>query len=235
MSQSKDSSIAIPTHVGFIMDGNRRWARQHTIPELDGHLAGYNAMKEVLIAAYDSGIKYVTLYAFSSENWKRDDSEVTGLMNLAVRAVASDLKMLIERDVRVRFLGVREGLSKQVLGAIEKAEKTTARLTKATLLVCFNYGGKREIVDAVRACMRAGLTPEQVTEEAISERLYAPDVPPPDIIVRTSGERRLSNFMLWRSDYSELLFLDKYWPDMTKQDVADMIEEYSNRQRRFGA
>lgn len=230
----EEEALVIPKHVGFIMDGNRRWATSHSIPEMDGHLTGYNAMKEVLTAAYDSGIKYVTLYAFSTENWNRKSQEVSAIMRLALSAVAKDLNFLIEKGVRVVFLGRRDGLSNKVLAALNKAEAATASLTKATLAVCFNYGGKQEIVDAVRACIRDGLSETEINEQAITSRLYAPEVPPLDIIVRTSGEKRLSNFMLWRADYSELYFLQKYWPDMTKEDVADIIKEYNRRQRRFG-
>ena len=231
----EEQTFVIPKHVGFIMDGNRRWAKFQGLPEMDGHLSGYTAMKEVLTAAYDAGISYVTLYAFSSENWSRTKDEVSRLMGMAVSAVAKDLDFLIEKGVRVTFLGRRDGLSNKVTTALEKAEAATAQLTTATLAVCFNYGGKQELIDAVRACMRDGLTPEQVTEKAIDDRLYGPEIPPLDIIVRTSGEQRLSNFMLWRADYSELYFLEKYWPDMRKEDVDDIIREYNYRQRRFGS
>ena len=224
----------VPTHVGFILDGNRRWARMHSIPEQDGHLAGYNALHEVLEACFDAGIKYVSIYAFSTENWKRDKKEVSGLMRLALHAVTRDLKDLIKHGVRTRFLGRREGMGAKLLGAIEKAEAATRDLTRGTFLVCFNYGGQQELVDATRKCIEDGLRPEEVDEQAIASRLYGPDVPPLDLVVRTSGEQRLSNFMPWRSAYAELLFLKKYWPDMTKEDVTAIIEEYSRRTRRFG-
>ena len=226
--------LNLPKHLGLILDGNRRWALKHSIPEFDGHLAGYNAMKEVLDAAYESGIKYVSIYAFSNENWKRDAKEVSGLMKLAVTAVSRDLKNLIKKGIRVRFLGRHEGIGGKVVAAIEKAEEATKMLTGGVLAVCFNYGGQQEIVDATRRCIEDGLKPEEVTEEAIAARLYASELPPVDLIVRTSGEQRLSNFMLWRSAYSEFLFLEKFWPDMTKDDVADIIKEYNRRTRRFG-
>jgi undecaprenyl diphosphate synthase len=229
-----DSTQNIPVHVGFILDGNRRWARLHSIPEYDGHLAGYSALKEVLEGAYDAGIKYVSIYAFSNENWKRPSQEVSGLMSLAISAVSRDLKNLIEKGIRVRFLGRRDTMSDKVVAAIEKAESATAHLTNGTLAVCFNYGGQQEIVDAVRQCVADGLAADEITEESIASRLYEPGVPPVDLIVRTSGEQRLSNFMLWRSAYSELLFIKKYWPDMTKEDVAVIIEEYNRRSRRYG-
>jgi len=230
----EDVPKVIPTHVGYILDGNRRWARMHSLPEYDGHLAGYNALREVLEATIDEGVKFVSIYVFSSENWKRDKKEVGNLMKLTMHAINSDLKRFIQRGTRIRFVGHREGLGDKLIAAVEKGEEATRSLTNGTALVCFNYGGHREIADAARKCVEDGLKPEEVTEEAIAQRLYVPDVPPVDIIVRTSGEQRLSNFMLWRASYSELLFLKKYWPDMTKQDVADIIEEYNRRQRRFG-
>lgn len=223
-----------PTHLGFILDGNRRWARQHSLPEFDGHLAGYNALREVIEACVDLKVPYVSVYAFSTENWKRDKREVSNIMKLAARAIKSDLKRFIQRGIRVRYVGRREGIGKALLDAVEKAEEATRSLTGGTVLLCFNYGGKLEIVDAVRQCMRDGLGADDITPEEISKRLYVPDVPPVDMIVRTSGEQRLSNFMLWRADYSEFLFLKKYWPDMTKEDVVDIIKEYNHRQRRFG-
>ncbi len=234
MSTDQEASNIVPAHVGYILDGNRRWARMHSVPEYDGHLAGYNAVREVVEGSIEQGIKFVSLYAFSTENWQRDKKEVSYLMKLVMHAITSDLKRFIKNGIRLRVLGHREGLSDKLITAIEKAEESTRLLTKATVLVCFNYGGQREIVDAVRQCVADGLSGEEITEEAIANRLYAPDVPPLDMIVRTSGEQRLSNFMLWRASYSELLFLKKYWPDMTKQDVTDIIEEYRRRQRRFG-
>jgi len=227
--------VIVPKHVGYILDGNRRWARQHSLPEFDGHLAGYNALKEVIEGSVEQGIKYVSVYAFSTENWQRDAKEVSHLMRLVMRAISSDLGRFIKNGIRLRILGHQEGLSEKLVEAIEKAEQATSSLTKGTVLVCFNYGGHREIVDAARKCIEDGLSAKEITEEAIAKRLYAPDVPPIDLVVRTSGEQRLSNFMLWRSSYSELLFLKKYWPDMTKQDVSDIIMEYNNRQRRFGS
>jgi undecaprenyl diphosphate synthase len=231
----EDSSRVVPAHVGYILDGNRRWARQHSLPEYDGHLAGYNALREVIESSVNEGIEYISIYAFSTENWQRQKEEVSYLMRLVMHALTSDLKRFIKNGVRLRVLGHREGLNDKLISAIEKAEEATKLLDRATVLVCFNYGGQREIADAARKCVEDGLSAKEITEEEIAKRLYASDVPPVDIVVRTSGEQRLSNFMLWRSSYSELLFLKKYWPEMTKQDVADIIKEYSRRQRRFGA
>lgn len=229
-----DSTLTVPRHIGFILDGNRRWARMHSLPETDGHLAGYSSLKEVLDAVYDHGVQYVSLYVFSTENWKRPSHEVEALMKLALRVATHDVKQLAKKGVRVRFLGRRDGLPESVAKAFDKAEEATRDLANGTIAVCFNYGGQQEIVDAMKQCAEDGLKPEDITEDAIAQRLYAPDIPPVDVVVRTSGEQRLSNFMLWRSAYSEFFFLQKYWPEMTKQDVASIIEEYNRRSRRFG-
>jgi undecaprenyl diphosphate synthase len=224
----------IPKHIGFVVDGNRRWAKQHGIPVYEGHLAGYNAIVEVVLAAIDSGVEFVSAYTFSTENWKRSEAEVSNIMGLVIRLLTADLHILQDNDIRLIVLGTRVGLGKKVIKAIDEAESKTANNKRGTLAVCFNYGGQLEIVDAMKEIMREGVNPEDVTEDMISKHLYVPEVPPLDIVVRTSGEQRLSNFMLWRAAYSELLFLDKLWPDMTKEDVTAILEEYSRRNRRFG-
>ncbi len=224
----------IPHHLGFIIDGNRRWAKQHGVPNYEGHLAGYNALKDVLYEAFDQGVTYASVYAFSTENWKRAEEEVGYLMKLTLRMVKSDLHEFIDRGIRFRHLGSKEGLPDKVAKALEEAEEKTKDLTSGTVCACFNYGGQREIAAAARKCVEDGLSAEEITEDAIAERLYAPDVPPVDMMVRTSGERRISNFMLWRIAYSELMFIDKFWPSMTKDDVTTIIEEYTKRNRRFG-
>ncbi len=230
----QESTAVVPTHLGFIIDGNRRWAKQHGIPSYEGHLAGYNTLKDVLYETFDQGVKFASVYAFSTENWKRAEEEVGYLMKLTLRMVKSDLHELVDRRIRFKHLGSKEGLPANVAKALAEAEEKTKDLDGGTLCACFNYGGQREIVDAARQCVEDGLSGEQITEEAITERLYAPDVPPIDMMIRTSGERRISNFMLWRIAYSELLFMDKFWPSMTKEDVTSIIEEYGKRNRRFG-
>lgn len=224
----------VPTHVGFIVDGNRRWAKEHGLPAYEGHLAGYNGLQDVLLALLDHGVKYASAYVFSTENWKRSEAEVSRLMKLLMRLFKSDLDIFIERNVRLRIIGTREGLSESMIKAIDDAEAKTAEMTGGQVILCFNYGGQLEIVDAVKKIVQSGVSAEKITPELISQNLYAPDVPPCDLIVRTSGEQRLSNFMLWRSSYSELLFIDKHWPDMTKDDVSAILEEYSRRNRRIG-
>jgi undecaprenyl diphosphate synthase len=222
----------IPQHLGFILDGNRRWAKKHGLPTYEGHLAGYHALKDVILKAADVGIKYVSVYAFSTENWKRSREEVDGLMTLALRLFKTDFNELIKNEIRVCILGAREGIPPKLLKAMEEVEEKSKHFTRTTVAVCFNYGGQREIIDAVQACIDAGST--TITEEDVRKNLYSPDIPDIDMVVRTSGEERLSNFMLWRVAYSEFYFIEKLWPDMRPSDVDDIINEYSRRNRRFG-
>jgi len=224
----------VPQHIGYIIDGNRRWAKQHGIPTYEGHLAGYNAIVEVVMATFDAGVKVVSAYTFSTENWKRSEDEISKLMGLVLRLLSSDLHILQEGNIRIRILGTTDRLSKGILKAIHDAEEKTKDNTRGTLAVCFNYGGQLEIADACKKIIQEGIAAEDVTPELLSEHMYAPDLPPLDMIVRTSGENRTSNFMLWRSAYSEFFFLEKLWPDMTKEDVTAILEEYSRRGRRFG-
>jgi undecaprenyl diphosphate synthase len=224
----------VPQHIGYIVDGNRRWAKGHGIPTYEGHLAGYNAIIEVVMATFDAGVKVVSAYTFSTENWKRSEQEVSKLMGLVLRLLTSDIHILEENNIRLRILGSKDRLSKGILKAISEAEEKTKDNTRGTLAVCFNYGGQLEIADACKKIIQEGIAAEDVTPEVLSEHMYAPDLPPLDMIVRTSGENRTSNFMLWRSAYSEFFFLEKLWPDMTKDDVTAILEEYSRRGRRFG-
>lgn len=224
----------IPKHIGYILDGNRRWAKAHGLPAYEGHLAGYSTLQDVLEATFDAGVEFVSIYAFSTENWKRSEDEVSKLMGLIVSHLRSDIPMFIKNGIRIRVLGTRDGLSDKIISAVEDAETKTSQGTRGTLAVCFNYGGQLEIVDACRRIVQSGAQAEDITLEMIAGRLYAPEVPPIDIVVRTSGEQRLSNFMLWRAAYSEFHFLEKPWPDMTKEDVTAILREYSQRNRRFG-
>jgi len=224
----------VPRHVGYIVDGNRRWAKKHGLPTYEGHLAGYNALKEVALETLACGVEYMSAYVFSTENWKRSADEVKHLLGLVLRLVSSDVPEFNKHNVRLVVLGSREGVPAKVLKAIEKAELDTAQNTGGVFALCFNYGGQLEITDAVKKIVQAGTSADDITEELIAENLYAPGVPPLDLVVRTSGEERLSNFMLWRSAYSEFIFLKKNWPDMTKSDVDFIMEEYAQRHRRFG-
>jgi undecaprenyl diphosphate synthase len=225
---------AIPRHIGYVVDGNRRWAKKHGLPVYEGHLAGYNSLKDVALATLAEGVEYMSAYVFSTENWKRSADEVKGLMGLTLKLLTVDVPLFNVHNVRLRVIGSRIGVDKKIVKAIENAEAATATNDGGTLALCFNYGGQLEISDAVKKIVHSGIKAEDVTPELISENLYVPEVPPIDLVVRTSGEKRLSNFMLWRAAYSELMFLDQMWPDMTKDDVTAIIKEYSRRQRRFG-
>jgi undecaprenyl diphosphate synthase len=224
----------VPQHIGFIVDGNRRWAKRRGLPTFQGHVAGYKAVHEVTRACFDSGVKYVSAYIFSTENWKRGEDEVGNLMKLVLKIATDDLHIFQENNIRIKIIGSRDRLDKKVLKAVENVERETAGNDRGTLAICFNYGGQQEIADACKKIVQEGVQADDVTPELIEQHLYAAEVPPIDIIVRTSGEQRLSNFMLWRAAYSEFLFLEKFWPDMTKDDVAGILEEYSRRSRRFG-
>lgn len=226
---------SVPAHIGYIVDGNRRWAKKHGLPPYEGHLAGYHTLRDVVLHTLElDGVEFVSIYIFSTENWKRPENEVGAIMKLAMRIFKSELKEYIKRGIRIRVLGIEDGLTDELIDAARKAEEATQDLSSGTLCICFNYGGQREIADAARRCVQDGLTPDEVTEQAIAERLYSPDVPACDLVVRTSGEQRLSNFMLWRSAYAELIFVEKFWPDMRTEDVTAIIEEYGTRQRRLG-
>jgi len=226
--------LVIPKHVGYIVDGNRRWAKKHGLPTYEGHLAGYNALKDVGIATLEAGAEYMSAYVFSTENWKRSVDEVKKLMGLTLKILRSDIPIFNQYNVRLRIIGSREGVDPKIVKEMERAEEATKDNTGGVFALCFNYGGQQEIVDAVKKIVQSGVKEDEITDELIAQNLYLPDVPPIDIIVRTSGEKRLSNFMLWRAAYSELMFMDKMWPEMTKDDVTAIIKEYSRRHRRFG-
>ena len=227
-------NLNVPTHIGFILDGNRRWAKKHVLPTYEGHLAGYNVLKDVIAATADAGVAYISFYSFSTQNWNRAEDEVNGIMSLVRRLFRSDVKQLVKDGYKVVVMGSRDRLPADISDMIDRTEKVSKNGTRATLAMCFNYGGQEEIVRAAGRLIDKGITSSEVTLESFTEALDHPDIPPCDLIVRTSGEQRLSDFMLWRSAYSEFLFLDKLWPEMTKDDVTAILEEYSNRQRRFG-
>lgn len=216
-------------HIGFILDGNRRWAKAKGLPSFKGHQQGYENLKDIAEYAIKKlGIQFVSAYIFSTENWKRTEEEVSYLMGLATRLATKDTDELHKKNIRVVCMGTKDRLSEKVKKAVEGAERKTKDNTGGTLALCFNYGGRQEIVDAVNKI------DGQVTEEKISQALYHPDVPDMDLVIRTSGEQRISNFMLWRITYSELLFVPKFWPDFTKQDLNEAIEDYNSRHRRIG-
>lgn len=224
----------IPTHVGFILDGNRRWARDRGLPTMEGHRKGYEILKTVGKAGVKRGIKYMSAYVFSTENWKRSKEEVEYLMNLLLLVAKKEVNELNKENIRIRVLGSRERLSNKIVKAIEKAEEKTKNNTNGTLALCIDYGGHLEIADAAKQIIDKGIQASDVTPEVIAEHLYAPDIPPVDFIIRTSGEQRLSNFMLWRAAYSELHFIKKHWPAFTEEDLDQALAEFAKRKRRFG-
>jgi len=229
-----DEPLRVPAHVGYILDGNRRWAKKYGLPTYEGHLAGYNALKEVIEATADAGVKYISFYTWSTENWTRAEEEVRGVMRLIRRLFKVDIKELVEKGFKLEVLGGREHLPSDIVTMIDEAEANSAHCTRATLAMCFNYGGQQEIVRAAQRIAAAGVDANDVDAAMFERYLDHPNIPPCDLIVRTSGEQRLSNFMLWRSAYSEFLFLDKFWPEMRPEDVTAIIEEYNRRSRRFG-
>lgn len=223
-----------PRHVGYILDGNRRWAKKHGLPVYEGHMAGYNALKDVIAATSDAGVEYISFYTWSTENWSRAEDEVRNVFKLVRKLFKVDIKDLVKQDYRLLVLGTRDNLPDDVAKMIDEAQEKSKHGTRATLVMCFNYGGQQEIVAAAQRAIRDGVDPDALDNEAFSNYLDHPEVPPCDLIVRTSGEQRLSNFMLWRSAYSEFIFLDKFWPEMTADDVTAILEEYAARDRRHG-
>lgn len=228
----------MPTHVAIIMDGNGRWAQSKNLPRMAGHNAGMQTIKEIVKASSSLGIKHLTVYAFSTENWKRSTDEVYGIFKLIVIYIEKELKELHENNVKVRVLGDYEKLPKEAVKSLERSLKTTRDNTGLQFNIALNYGGRDEILRSVKKLaqeVEAGnLKADEITEEMISEHLYTADIPDPDLIIRTSGEMRLSNYLLWQSAYSEFAFTDVLWPDFTREEYERMIEIFQNRKRRFG-
>ncbi len=222
------------THIAFILDGNRRWAKAKGLPTLEGHRRGYDNLKTIGLACLERRISHVSAFVFSTENWNRSAEEVSYLMDLLYKAIAEEIGYFIENDVRLKVLGSRSRLSPKLREAIEAAEARTADNGRGQMNLCLNYGGRAEIVDAVKKLAAEGVHPDQVNEELLASRMWSAGIPDPDLIVRTSGEHRLSGFLTWSGVYSELLFVEKHWPDFTEKDLDAAIEEYGRRQRRFG-
>ena len=228
----------IPQHVAIIMDGNGRWANKRGLPRTMGHTKGVEAVRETVRAAGDLGIRYLTLFAFSSENWTRPEAEVSDLMGLLRRFIRRDLAELHRENVRIRVIGDRENLRGDILPLLLEAEETTRNNTALTLVIAFNYGSRDEITRATAKLARkveAGLLrPEEITMDLISAQLDTADIPDPDLIIRTSGEERLSNFLLWQAAYAEFVFIPDYWPDFDRQMLVSALKTYAARDRRFG-
>lgn len=227
--------VTVPTHLGLILDGNRRWARERNLELMAGHRQGYQTLKTITREAFEQGVSYVSAYVFSTENWNRSQTEIRHLMRLLMWILKHEIEGFDREGVRLRVLGSKLRLGKAMVKAIHEAEQRTADNTHGTLLLCLNYGGQQEIVEATKRIVAAGYEPEEITPELLSQFLYAPDVPPLDLLIRTSGEQRLSNFMLWEAAYSELLFTKMHWPEFSKADLKAALDEYAARQRRFGS
>lgn len=229
----------LPTHVAIIMDGNGRWASIQGKNRLEGHFQGYRALKEIVYACDDLGIQYLTVYAFSSENWRRSQDEVGGLMHLMLYAMQSEIEELIENKIRVRVSGRMSDLPDDLREEFLAAARRTADFTGLTFNIAINYGGRGEVVDAVKALahlvQQGELTPEAIDEEAIAAHLYAPEIPDPDLLIRTAGEMRLSNFLLWQTAYSEIYVTPACWPAFDSAELVAAFANYAKRVRKFGA
>lgn len=227
-----------PLHVAIVMDGNGRWAKRRGLPRQLGHPKGVEAIRRVVEAAPDQGVRWLTLYAFSTENWGRPAGEVAEVMRLLKHYVNSDLDKLVKEGVRVRILGRRDGLPPDIAEIVERAESRTAHNDRFFLQVAFNYGGRADIIDAARALVEkavaGGLRPEDITDEMFAAELSTGGLPDPDLVIRTSGELRLSNFLLWETAYSEFVFPAVLWPDFTPAHLKSALDEFHKRERRFG-
>jgi undecaprenyl diphosphate synthase len=238
IQQTAPSAFDVPRHVAIIMDGNGRWAAARGLPRAEGHRRGVEALRRTIRAAGEIGIKIITIFSFSAENWSRPASEIGELMGLLRRFVRNDLAELHKSNVRVRIIGERVGLDPDIGRLLIEAEDLTKSNDGLTLVVAFNYGARQEIVRAARSIAEAvtqgRLKIDDIDMETVSRSLDAPDIPDPDLIIRTSGEQRLSNFLLWQSAYSELVFVPIYWPDFDRTTLESAIREYQQRERRFG-
>jgi undecaprenyl diphosphate synthase len=230
-----DDAAAAPRSVAIIMDGNGRWAAARSLPVAEGHREGARALRRTVEAAIDLGIESLAVYAFSTENWARPPDEVESILELMDETIDRELPDLAKQGVRTRFFGRRDRILAELQEKMAVLEAETAGLDRLNLWIAFDYGGRAELVEATRRMLQEGVRPQDVSEAAISARLYAPELPDPDLVIRTSGEQRISNFLLWQSAYAELLFDDTLWPDFGEERLRAAVEEYASRIRRFGA
>jgi undecaprenyl diphosphate synthase len=225
---------SIPKHVAIVMDGNGRWAQARGLPRLAGHRAGTENLRRIIEASVEFGIQYLTVYAFSTENWDRPKEEVSGLMGIFDEVFDRELAELHRQGAQLRHIGRLEGVSESLRKKVIKGIELTKNNDRLVLNVAFNYGGRDEIVQAVKAIIHDGVQPEDVTEELVSQYLYTSDCPDPDLVIRTSGELRISNFLIWQAAYAEWIFPKTYWPDFGREELLAAIQEYSRRERRYG-
>jgi undecaprenyl diphosphate synthase len=228
-------SLTIPRHVAIIMDGNGRWASARGLPRAVGHREGIKAVRQSIEAAMEIGVKYLTLFAFSSENWQRPQSEIADLTGLLRQYLRSELNELHENGVRLKIIGERGRFGQNLAEDLAAAEARTAGNEKLTLIMALSYGGRADIVEAARRAVASGLPPEQITEQNFCSWLATDGIPDPDLLIRTSGEERISNFLLWQAAYAELYFTDVLWPDFCAKDFSEAVLEFARRERRFGA
>lgn len=232
------TGMNIPNHVAIILDGNGRWAKKRMLPRNMGHKAGAKTVEQILEDAHDIGIKYLTVYAFSTENWNRPDEEVSALMKLLRNYLENCIKRANKNNMRVRVIGERSRLDEDILGKIEELEEASKNNTGITFTIALNYGSRDEITRAVKriskACKNGLLSLEEITEETISRYLDTEGIPDPDLLIRTSGEQRLSNYLLWQLAYTEFYFTDVLWPDFNKDELIKAVIKYNSRERRFG-
>lgn len=233
MSENTTKTLPLK-HIGIILDGNRRWAKSNGLKTLEGHQQGAEVFKTIALATFEKGIPYLSAYIFSTENHNRAKEEVSYLMKLVIKATEKYLDEFHKKGIRIVVLGSRDGLNSDVLKAINRTVEKTKNNKKGTLALCFNYGGKQEIIDAVKAMAEKNTDFAKLDNKTFEQFLYSPEIPPVDLLIRTSGEKRTSGFMMWRAEYSELHFVDKYWPDFTMNDLNDAVDIYQNRERRFG-
>lgn len=233
-NNKENKKKVLPVHVGIIIDGNRRWAKERNLPTLEGHLAGYKKLKLAPNWFFLEGVKILSFFIFSTENWQRSQDEVNYLMKLTKIAIEEDFEEMNNKGYKILFSGRLDELPGDLPELCRNIITKSQNNNKATINICLNYGGRAEIIDVVRKMVKNKVEAEQVHEGMIRKYLYQPDLPDPDIIVRTSGEQRISNFLMWESAYSELMFIQKYWPDFEKSDVELIINEYGSRQRRLG-
>ncbi len=233
-SDTESEITPLPRHVAIIMDGNGRWARQRGLPRLAGHRAGTENIRRVIEGFAEHDVKYLTLYAFSTENWARPQAEVRGLLRILQEVIERETRNLHEKGVRLLHLGRLDGLSVSLRRAVNDAIRLTKGNTRITVSIAFNYGGRVEILDAIRRMLQDGVKPEEVDDALLGKYLYSAELPDPDLIIRTAGEMRLSNFLIWQSAYSEYYSTPVFWPDFNKVEIEKALLAYSQRERRFG-
>lgn len=226
--------MQIPTHIGIILDGNRRWAKARGLAIIDGHREGARNLKRIALHAFDQGVKFVTVYAFSNENWNRPQAQVRGLMQVFREIIARVEKEYKKEGVVLRFIGRFDRFPDVIKTQIPAIEEKTKNGKRGTLIIALGYGGRQEIIDVIRKIVAQRILPDRIHEDAVRQNLYAPDIPDPDLIIRTGGQRRLSGFLTWQSIYSELFFTNTLWPDLTTTEIDAIIKEFVKRQRNFG-